>query len=463
MGDTGPIGPVAIFALLVLLALSPLMRGGNRHVAMVVLEGVALLFLVGALAGTWRGTRRPSLTHLLLLVLVTSPLWLALVYLLPVPLSWWRTTPGREMYPELLSFANVTIAGKLPLSLVPDVTAASLFAGIPLVATFVAGYCMRMRQLKLAMAVFVGVAFFEVAMGLAQVAGGAGSSLFFGRTPGQPVGTFANPNHFANYVALALCAYLWLAWMSLVEGERARFAQNRRGPGRGWVAFWASGAVLLLVGILMSRSRGAALSGLPAAICAFAVALTGGTRGRSGRVIVLGTALVVAAALALVGIEPVLARFKLHAVTQDASFRTLLASTTLEGAAQFWPWGTGWGTYAHVYPRFQPLSVAGLAEYAHDDYAQILFEGGIFGALLMAVFGILFFWRAIVLVRAAGRRRQLSAAEMASTLFGIGVFGFLLHSFVEFNMHIPANAIAAALLAGAYLRPLEPEEGASRD
>ena len=40
--DTGPVGPVAVFAFLFLLAASPLMRGGNRHVALIVLEGAAL-------------------------------------------------------------------------------------------------------------------------------------------------------------------------------------------------------------------------------------------------------------------------------------------------------------------------------------------------------------------------------------------------------------------------------------
>ena len=43
---------------------------------------------------------------------------------------------------------------------------------------------------------------------------------------------------------------------------------------------------------------------------------------------------------------------------------------------------------------------------------------------------------------------------MASALCGLGLLGLLLHSLVEFNMHIPANAILGALLAGVYLRPL---------
>jgi hypothetical protein len=47
---------------------------------------------------------------------------------------------------------------------------------------------------------------------------------------------------------------------------------------------------------------------------------------------------------------------------------------------------------------------------------------------------------------------------MLSAMCGLGLLGFLLHSLVEFPMHIPANAIMAALLAGIYLRPVESEE-----
>ena len=73
-----------------------------------------------------------------------------------------------------------------------------------------------------------------------------------------------------------------------------------------------------------------------------------------------------------------------------------------------------------------------------------------------------------LLARRAVRNHRLSREELAAALCGLGLLGFLVHSFVDFNMHIPANAITAALLAGAYLRPLaadgaddsaDPEEG----
>jgi O-antigen ligase len=438
------------------------MRGGNRQVALIALEGISLAFLAALLAGAGGLRARLSLRNGLLALLVTSPLWLALVYLLPVPASLWAATPGRGVYPELLAAAGIPAAGWLPLSLVPDATASSLMAGIPIAAAFVAGLALRLPQLKLVLAVFAGVAFLQVVMGLLQMAGGTGSSLYFGGTPGRPFGTFANPNHFANYLAMALAAYVWLAWSSVSQWRRRAWSHHPSARTR-LLAVWAAGGVLLLIGILMSHSRGAALAGLPAALCAFAVAATAGPRGRAWRATLVAAGLALVAAVSLVGFEFVFSRFQIRSLTADASFRELLATSTLQGAAQFWPWGTGWGTYAAVFPRFQPPTVVGTANFAHNDYAQLLFEGGIFALLLAAAFAWLAVTRAVQLVRAALAQGRLHREEMAAALCGLGLLGFLLHSLVEFNMHIPATAIAAALLAGAYLRPLAAEEEPAGD
>lgn len=462
--DTGPIGPVAISALLVLIAASPIMRGGNRQVALIALEALALIFLLALLAGTRHARVGASVSRGLLVFLLASPAWLAAIYLVPIDAGWWRASAGREMYADVLARAGMATGDRLPLSLLPDATAASLFAGIPLVAAFLAGHVMRMRQLRLALTVLVVVAFLQVVVGVLQVAGGQDSSLYFGGVAGRPFGTFANPNHFANYVAMALAVYAWLAGTDLASRRHHRDeGLHSRLEGTQAVALWWAGGVLLLIGILMSRSRGAALAGLPAALWAATIVIACTSRLRSWRTILVVVAIGTVAAMALVGLDFVVSRFNLRGLSTDASFRALLASSTLQGAAQFWPWGAGWGTYAGVYPRFQPASVTGLAEHAHHDYAELLFEGGIFAVLLMAAFACLAAMRAALLVRASLRNRRLSREELASAVCGIGLAGFLLHSFVEFNMHIPANAIAAALLAGAYLRPLGVHEENGHD
>lgn len=462
--NAGPIGPVAVFALLALLVVSPLMRGGNRNVALIAIEGCALLFLA-ALAAGWQPRRVGAGPRgVLFAILALSPAWLALVYLLPLPPGLWAALPDRADYAALLAGAGVAPRWR-PLTLVPDATTVSLLAGIPVAAAFAAGYLADLRQLRLALLVIVGLAFAQTVFGMLQLAGGVGSTLHFANDWGSSrvSGTFANPNHFANYLGMALVAYIWIGWLALSERRRrpATFEDHRLAGARA-MATWAAGAVLLFVGVLMSNSRGAGLALVPAALAALALVLTLGTGTRRPRRPLLIVGAVLAVSVGLVGFDTLVGRFDIQRMAGDAPFRIVQAASTLEGAAHFLPFGAGWGTYYEVYPRFQPATLVGTADHAHQDYAQMLFEGGIFAALLMAAFAWLAAARGIALVRLALRERRLRREAMACAVCGLGLLGFLAHSLVEFNMHIPANAIVAALLAGAFLRPL-PAAGRTED
>jgi hypothetical protein len=455
-------GPVAVLAAVLLIMAAPLMRGGNRQLALIGIEAISLALLLSvwirvAITPSWAGTAAPEplSRKLLLAVLLAGPLWLAVVYLVPIPASIWSATPGRALYGPLLADAGLQVAGRLPLSLTPDATTASLLAGVPLVAGFLAGYASRLPQLRTLLWALVAMAFAQVLMGLVQTAGGGRSSLNFSSEFGGAIGTFANTNHFANYIAMALAAYVWLAWNNLTQsGVGSHERLLGRFTERHAQALWVGGGLVLVLGILMSRSRGAALAGLPAAALSVGVASLASGGARSWRRTLLLIGGVLAIALALIGAGSLLSKFDLGRLATDASFRGMLASSTLTGVREFWPWGAGWGSYGAVYPRFQPVAVDGYAEYAHQDYAQMLFEGGIFALVLAAVFLWLAVSRAVLLARSAALQGELNTEEMAAALCGLGLLGLLVHSLVEFNMHIPANAIAGALLAGAYLRPL---------
>jgi len=255
---------------------------------------------------------------------------------------------------------------------------------------------------------------------------------------------------------------VWLAWSRITQARLDYGSGKAPGPiSRNVVLSWIAGGVFLALGVLMSRSRGAAIGGLLCGLFAFALAMTlGAKRAPSWRVVALTMAGAVVAAVAMVGLNSVVARFELGGLSSAASLRGMLASDTFDGAAFYWPWGAGWGTYAVVFPRFQSAAVVGFAEYAHHDYAQLLFEGGFFAVLLMAAFAWLASARVLLLVRTARRRGRLGRLEMTSAICGLGLLGFLVHSIVDFSMHIPANAIAAALLAGAFLRPMRHDEEA---
>lgn len=463
--EAGPVGPVAFCALVLLLAAAPLMRGGNRQVALIVLEALALAFLAAMATGLHRWRGGLTLRSGLLAFVCLSPLWLALVYLTPLPAALWNTLAGRGEYAGFLHGAGIAQPNMQALSLSPDATVVSLLAGLPMVAAFIAGSLCSPRQLRTVFIVVAVMAAVQTLFGLLQIAGGRTSALLLGAQPGRPVGTFANPNHFGNYIAMGLVAYLCVARMAREDripaaGARPGGMRDPHAEARRKVS-WAAGAAFLVVGIIISLSRGALLAAMATAVAALLLAAV--VRGRSGswrKWALIGLGVVVAAA-ALVGVDAVLERFERAAAAAD--LRTLQLQTTLEGVAAFWPWGAGWGTYAAVYPRFQPPGLVGMAEYTHHDYAQMLFEGGIFALLLMAAFAALAAERGVRLARGVVARGRLRRHEVPMAICGLGLLGFLLHSLVEFNMHIPANAIVAALLAGVFLRPLPangPGEGA---
>jgi O-antigen ligase len=98
--------------------------------------------------------------------------------------------------------------------------------------------------------------------------------------------------------------------------------------------------------------------------------------------------------------------------------------------------GWGLGTFPTVYPQFRSFYTNFFVNEAHDDYMQLLVETGLLG------FGIMV-WYVILLYRQAWKKighwtSDVSGAVALASL--LGVTGILVHSTVDFNLQIPANA-----------------------
>jgi O-antigen ligase len=108
------------------------------------------------------------------------------------------------------------------------------------------------------------------------------------------------------------------------------------------------------------------------------------------------------------------------------------------------PWlGTGLGTIQIVFPAYETLYDGKIVNHAHNDYLEALAETGIAGGLCCLWFlGILFF--------DSLRRLSQPVGAFASTVQLAGLIaclGFLTHSLVDFNLHIPSNALLFFLMA----------------
>jgi len=116
--------------------------------------------------------------------------------------------------------------------------------------------------------------------------------------------------------------------------------------------------------------------------------------------------------------------------------RLIVARDTLHILKDY-PWlGTGLGSFEVAFTRYQTLPTDLIWGHAHNDYVEALAEGGVIGAFAILAALILFFRMAFA--RLTDRLRheagwlQLGAA--------IGCCGILVHSSVDFNLRLPANA-----------------------
>jgi O-antigen ligase len=108
------------------------------------------------------------------------------------------------------------------------------------------------------------------------------------------------------------------------------------------------------------------------------------------------------------------------------------------------PWlGTGLGTFEAVYPRYETQYDGKIVNHAHNDYAELLVETGLFGAICALAF--LFLLYRLWLFRGEQNSSPFAGAIRLGAL--VGCSGLLIHGLVDFNLHIPSNALLFLLLA----------------
>jgi O-antigen ligase len=106
--------------------------------------------------------------------------------------------------------------------------------------------------------------------------------------------------------------------------------------------------------------------------------------------------------------------------------------------------GTGVGTLEAVFPRYETLYDGSIVNHTHNDYVEALAESGVIGGAIGICFLAFFFRMASMCILEAKNRLELA--------LHIGAFsaccGLLAHSLVDFNLHIPSNALLFLIQSG---------------
>ena len=243
----------------------------------------------------------------------------------------------------------------------------------------------------------------------------------------SPFGSFVNRHNFAALTVMVLATPLALVMGGGLERDRRFLFMVICG--------------LLGTSVLLSGSRGGLVAMVAMVISI--LLLVQRDRGKSKQSVrkqlVLVVILVsgVIGGIAFVGGENTFSRLAETASTEDISTNRLeIWGVTLEVIKEHLPFGAGFGAFRTAYAPFDATSGIQRVEQAHNDYLQVVADGGIPGILIGI--GFLFGLSRTIRKALSVKDRTLRALAIGASC---GVFAVLVHSLFDFTLHTTAVAL----------------------
>lgn len=432
-----------LYALCALTIIVFLLGGGSRDdiQSLIVLRPLAALFLAFGLATIrLEHVRRHRATFALLglLVLIT------VLQLIPLPPELWTALPGRDIVVEGTAVAGVEQVWR-PISLVPFRTWNSLFAlMIPVAALLLAAQCNRASEVRVILALLVGLACLSAIIGVLQVLAPFDSGLYFYEitNSGLAVGLFANRNHNAAFVALAIPIAAFLL-RSDRDAHRPPF----------YNAALIAALIVLPPFVLLTGSRaGLLLMFIGLASVPFFAGMQTIRLMVSKKVFWVPPVVIIVLLLALAVLSPagVVRRI---AETDFVDIRAQAWPIIWDLWQQYFPVGTGFGTLPEVYWIAEPDSQIrdSYLNHAHNDWLELLLETGAAGLLLLLSAAALWV-RHIV---SAIRQKDRDAARRRLGLLLLGMLA--LASLFDYPLRAPSLALTLMIAGCLAARQLAPQ------
>jgi O-Antigen ligase len=261
---------------------------------------------------------------------------------------------------------------------------------------------------------------------------------------GMARGTWINRNHFAGYLEMMILLLLGfllarIDWRGEIKLKTLLHSDRIHQHG-----LFLLGLVLMALALLFSQSR-AGITGLFVGLATFLALL-----GAGGRRVPATAWLAVGALACLVifyggriGFDPVLERFL--ALSPEAS-RLDFWRDSLAMLADH-PLGIGLAAFKPLFPLYHTTSLPGgnIPYYLHNDVLQLFTDAGWIGAL--ALLGGLV-WFMLQSVRKVRRMNPAAAPGRFFPAVGAlsGMTALIFHSFFDFNLQMPANALYFVML-----------------
>lgn len=262
---------------------------------------------------------------------------------------------------------------------------------------------------------------------------------------GLMYGPYVNHNHYAGLMELLLPLPLVLALTRCFHGAQ-----------RVLLGF---AAVFMGTSIFLAHSR-AGMAALAAQIALLGIFLAFRSRHRRAALQVGAAFLLILVLLLFLGSGRVAEQVRqLGAIRGDLEAgRWVIAGDCVRMILARPLAGWGLGAFPVVYPSFRSFYTNEFVNHAHNDYLEFAVETGLPGLAAIV-------WFLVALYRAGLRRAEhwhsdFSAAARLAALAGCA--GLAVHSMLDFNLHIPANAALFFVLCAVASRTDWQQEALAR-
>jgi O-antigen ligase len=365
--------------------------------------------------------------------LLVLTLLLMALQIVPLPFSIWSTLPGRKIILDSFVLAGLPPSSQ-PMTLSVQATRGAALALLPAVAGYLAGCTLSHRDMvKVASSILVCALLATLLAVLQKLqlvnATYLGAPQLFGS------GFFANRNFFA---AQLFCAIPFGAALAVTALKDWKIQPAVLFAG----AFGC--LVLLLVGLGSVGSRG----GVVLSMISIFASLVYVFKTTSTELLLRKRGIVVLLVLMffLVVQGGMLGLLRLANTDLLKESRHDIFVSTLEATKQFFPVGSGFGTFPAVYQIYENPNgmFEAYVNHAHNDWLEIVLEGGLPALALLLIFIILFLVRAIGITRkpndASGHGYQRAAV--------VTILLLMLHAVFDFGLRTPALMSLFGLCCG---------------
>jgi len=440
---------IIFISLLILIVWLPLPYGSNHAWAWSLMEvGIFSLSLVWL----WQYLQgKQNLTPVFYKAFPILMIWcIWLIYItfqvIPLPYSWlqWLSPQAAQVYAyPTLSTLSVDLHSTT-VGLLKSLSYVLLFT----LTLLIVNTSSRLRWVVLAL---IASGLFQALYGSVMTLSGLEYGFFHEKVSyrGVATGTFVNRNHLAGYLVMCLSMGIGLLIAQLGQGSdssstwRQRFVKLLE-----WILsdkmLLRLFLVIMVIALVLTRSRMGNTAFFASMMIAGIITLIISRHINRATAILLVSLIVIDIFIvgAWFGVGKVAQRLEQTSLSSEK--RDEVDIYTLDYWDDYFWTGSGLGSYHTTFPRYQGADVTSFYDHAHNDYLEFVAETGLIGVLLLAIAILLTI--GVVFSALYRRRRALNRGIAFSVTMAI--IALLIHSTVDFNLQIPANAATFMLILG---------------